>query len=251
MAFNKTTKYVVIIKQNDIVLNCKDCNSYKEAMQYVKSVLDSSKGITWVVHRVAQSFVKLPAMKKDGRLVEDKEKTRERIDKIYTIEEVHALFDKWEEEFGPMIKRQHDRISTEYDGYPVKTFSQRYEVFRNNTKCVVCGLEATHYRLERQIGAKNYHFNLYAIKNGEEVLFTKDHILPASKGGKNTLDNYQTMCQFCNQEKADAIEISTGVYKEETRTCTFNTKAEMEKRKDITHLIDPSGDHNVAYMLSF
>lgn len=46
MAFNKTTKYVVIIKQNDIVLNCKDCNSYKEAMQYVKSVLDSTKGIT-------------------------------------------------------------------------------------------------------------------------------------------------------------------------------------------------------------
>ena len=103
MAFNKTTKYVVIIKQNDIVLNCKDCNSYKEAMQYVKSVLDSSKGITWVVHRVAQSFVKLPAMKKDGRLVEDKEKTIETI----IIEEfprfikktkiINKIFDKYSE----------------------------------------------------------------------------------------------------------------------------------------------------------
>lgn len=250
MAFNKTTNYVAIIKQNDVILNCKDCKSYKEAIQYVKSVLESTEGITWVVHRIAQSFVKLPVMKKDGSLVEDKEKTRERIDKIYTVEEVHALFDKWEEEFGSMAKRQHDRIAVEFDGYPVKTFSQRYSVFLNNHKCVVCGLEATHYRLERQIGAKNYHFNLYGMKDGEEVLFTKDHIIPRSKGGQNNCYNYQTMCEFCNQEKADALEISTGVYKEETRTCTFNTKAEMEKRKDITHLIDPSGEHNVEYMLS-
>lgn len=249
MAFNKTTNYVAIIKQNDIILNCKDCKSYKEAIQYVKSVLESTEGITWVVHRIAQSFVKLPVMKKDGSLVEDKEKTRERIDKLYTVEEVHNLFDKWEEEFGSMAKRQHDRIAVEFDGYPVKTFSQRYSVFRNNHKCVVCGLEATHYRLERQIGAKNYHFNLYGMKDGEEVLFTKDHIIPRSKGGQNNCYNYQTMCEFCNQEKADALEISTGVYREETRTCTFNTKAEMEKRKDITHLIDPSGEHNVEYML--
>lgn len=250
MAFNKTTNYVTIIKQNDVILNCKDCKSYKEAIQYVKSVLESTEGITWIVHRIAQSFLKLPVMRKDGRLVEDKEKTRERIDKIYSIEEVHALFDKWEEEFGCMAKRQHDRIAVEFDGYPVKTFSQRYSVFRKNHKCVVCGLEATHYRLERQIGAKNYHFNLYGMKDGEEVLFTKDHILPASKGGKNHIDNYQTMCQFCNQEKADSIEISTGVYKEETRTVNLNPDKDRETMKQRTKLIDPSGEHNVEYMLS-
>ena len=32
---------------------------------------------------------------------------------------------------------------------------------------------------------------------------TKDHIIPKSKGGKNELSNYQTMCTYCNNEKAD------------------------------------------------
>ena len=249
MAFNKTTNYVAIIKQNDIILNCKDCKSYKEAVNWIKETLPNPEDFQWVIHRVAQSFTKLPVMK-NGNLVEDKEKTRERIDKIYSIEEVHSLFDKWEEEFGSMARRQHDRIAVEFDGYPVKTFSERYSVFRKNTKCVVCGLEATHYRLERRIGAKNYHFNLYGMKDGEEVLFTKDHILPVSKGGKNTLNNYQTMCQFCNQEKADAIEISTGVYKEETRTVNLNPDKDRETMKQRTKLIDPSGERDVKYMLS-
>ena len=66
------------------------------------------------------------------------------------------------------------------------------------------------------------------------ILFTKDHILPRSKGGKNWLQNYQTMCYNCNQEKADRKEISTGVY--------------IDNQDPI--LIDPSGEHNVDYMLN-
>lgn len=247
--FNKTTNYIAVVKSNGVLISTQDCKSYKEAVNWIKETLPNPGDFQWVIHRVAQSFTKLPVMK-NGNLVEDKEKTRERIDKIYTIEEVHNLFDKWEEEFGSMAKRQHDRISTEFDGYPVKTFSQRYSVFRNNHKCVVCGLEATHYRLERQIGAKNYHFNLYGMKDGEEILFTKDHIIPVAKGGKNTMDNYQTMCQICNQEKADQLEISTGVYKPETRTVTLNSEKDRQNTLNRTKLIDPSGEHNVEYMLS-
>lgn len=248
MAFNKTTNYIAVVKSGDVLISTKDCKSYKEAVNWIKETLPNPEDFQWVIHRVAQSYTKLPLMRKDGRLVEDKEKTRERIDKIYSIEEVHALFDKWKEEFGSMAKRQHDRIAVEFDGYPVKTFSQRYSVFRKNHKCVVCGLEGTHYRLERQIGAKNYHFNLYGMKDDEELLFTKDHILPVAKGGKNHIDNYQTMCQFCNQEKADAIEISTGVYKEETKTVSLNPNKDRETMKQRTKLIEPSGEHNVEYM---
>ena len=41
-------------------------------------------------------------------------------------------------------------------------------------------------------------------ENGEEVLMTKDHIIPKSLGGKNTIYNLQPMCQFCNSRKGSS-----------------------------------------------
>lgn len=38
-------------------------------------------------------------------------------------------------------------------------------------------------------------------ENGKEVLMTKDHIIPKSKGGANDISNYQTMCKRCNEAK--------------------------------------------------
>jgi len=32
---------------------------------------------------------------------------------------------------------------------------------------------------------------------------TKDHILPLSRGGKNTWENVTTLCQACNNKKSD------------------------------------------------
>lgn len=60
--------------------------------------------------------------------------------------------------------------------------------------------------MERNGKDEPYHMNLYGTKNGQEILFTKDHILPKSKGGTNTMDNYQIMCRICNEKKADKIE---------------------------------------------
>ena len=43
------------------------------------------------------------------------------------------------------------------------------------------------------------------VLKGQEVLFTKDHIVPKSKGGGNQMHNYQTMCTTCNIEKGSNI----------------------------------------------
>ena len=43
-------------------------------------------------------------------------------------------------------------------------------------------------------------------KNGKEVLFTKDHIFPHSKGGIDHISNYKTMCARCNVEKSNSIK---------------------------------------------
>lgn len=133
-------------------------------------------------------------------------KPKMRVQKRYSIEEVHALFDKWEALGSNRIRKQR-YISGEFDGYPVKTWSQRYNLFRKNTKCVNCGLEANCYMLEKDATSKLWHFNLYHIaEDGTETLFTKDHIIPKSKNGKNRPSNYQTMCYKCNQEKADKYD---------------------------------------------
>lgn len=94
------------------------------------------------------------------------------------------------------------------NGFLVSYKSQRYDVFRKSCKCVECGVVGTILAMERSSGSNEevYHFNLYAIKDGKEILMTKDHIKPKSLGGTDTLDNYQTMCASCNSKKGNKWE---------------------------------------------
>ena len=87
--------------------------------------------------------------------------------------------------------------------------SHRYQLFaEKGTTCVRCGLVGTYFALERGINdnPNRFHFNLYGKdEKGVEVMITKDHIIPRSRGGKNRIDNYQPMCYRCNQRKADKL----------------------------------------------
>jgi len=40
---------------------------------------------------------------------------------------------------------------------------------------------------------------------GSRRFLAVDHIIPASKGGKNELANYQTLCRSCNSSKKDRL----------------------------------------------
>jgi len=102
----------------------------------------------------------------------------------------------------------------DFDGDLVNMASDRYKAFAaKGCKCVVCGLEGTYFAKEKSRSSvkqehKGYHFNLYGIDaEGKEVLITKDHIVPVSKGGGHYLDNYQTMCYNCNMKKGDKLEV--------------------------------------------
>jgi hypothetical protein len=78
---------------------------------------------------------------------------------------------------------------------------------------VTCGLPATHWALEGTLvkgkEIQNPHFNLYGLQEEKdqikEILFTKDHIIPDSKGGSGGLTNMQIMCTVCNTHKGDGI----------------------------------------------
>ena len=101
------------------------------------------------------------------------------------------------------------RVNKETKAITVPMGSHRYELFATKgIKCVECGIEGSYFALEKDIAdsTSKYHLNLYGIdEGGNEVMITKDHILPKSKGGENRLSNYQPMCYKCNQKKADRI----------------------------------------------
>lgn len=87
--------------------------------------------------------------------------------------------------------------------YQVKMNSNRYHVFKNNRSCVSCGIEGVYMILDMNPGDSSPHFNLYAEEHGRLILMTKDHIMAKSKGGTDTLDNFQTCCAVCNNLKAN------------------------------------------------
>jgi 5-methylcytosine-specific restriction endonuclease McrA len=87
----------------------------------------------------------------------------------------------------------------------VNCASIRLQTFKKDTVCVSCGIQGEFFWLERN-GNPQYHLNLYGLNEyGHEVLMTKDHIIPKSKGGSNGLHNMQTMCTKCNLKKADKL----------------------------------------------
>lgn len=89
-----------------------------------------------------------------------------------------------------------------FEGYKMNMASDRLKLFFNSHKCVTCGIEGSFIAMERVNNSEGYHFNMYSINNSnEEVLMTKDHIIPKSKGGNDCMNNYQTMCIVCNNEK--------------------------------------------------
>ena len=89
------------------------------------------------------------------------------------------------------------------NGDKIKGNSQRFQTFfTKGLKCACCGIEGKYFGKEKTFNDARYHLNLYALDEfGNEVLMTKDHIVPRSKGGASELYNYQTMCVKCNIAK--------------------------------------------------
>lgn len=121
---------------------------------------------------------------------------------IHSIEEVRDTVK------DVLFEEDKRNAKVELDGDIIKGNSQRYQTFfTKGIKCACCGIEGKYFAKEKVSRDVSYHLNLYAIdENGKEVLMTKDHILPKSKGGKDHISNYQPMCVRCNKAKGNNIE---------------------------------------------
>lgn len=119
----------------------------------------------------------------------------------YSIEEVRNKVK------DVLFEKDKRLAKVDFDGDLIKGNSQRYQTFfTKGCKCVVCGIEGKYFAKERHLQDKTYHLNLYAVDdNGDEILMTKDHIIPRSKGGIDDISNYQTMCKICNESKGNKL----------------------------------------------
>jgi hypothetical protein len=102
---------------------------------------------------------------------------------------------------------KHRKRKVAFNGDDMNVSSLRLNTFKEHgCVCVNCGAEGTMFLKDRQCADVSWHFNLYGKdNNGDLVLFTKDHIVPKSKGGKDNIENMQTMCIECNNHKGNAV----------------------------------------------
>lgn len=138
-----------------------------------------------------------------------KRKKVERID-LATVEQVRVFYDQYKcENLGTGMPARR-----EFNGHLIKPNSLRYRTFfSKGLKCVTCGVEGEFFAVEKNPGDEHPHLNLYAKRNdGSEVLMTKDHIQPKSKGGRDVLKNMQTMCTCCNMAKGSDYETHFTLY---------------------------------------
>lgn len=75
---------------------------------------------------------------------------------------------------------------------------------RDGNKCLHCGKEPTTYALGKDV-ANRWHMDLYSEESGGLLMYTIDHVFPKSKGGEDTLDNFQILCKVCNEDKGDDL----------------------------------------------
>lgn len=128
-----------------------------------------------------------------------------RLKKIKEVKGKTRLLSLEPQEFLKYVDKDNKAKEFVVDGvtYNIRMDTSRYFVFKNSIECAACGIKGTKIILEINQNDKSPHFNLYAEENGKLVLMTKDHVLPRSKGGKNEMSNYKTLCAICNNLKGN------------------------------------------------
>ncbi len=98
------------------------------------------------------------------------------IEKFYNYEEEKAIAQINEDVKTDLLVKVEEKIKVQA--------GIRWQVFkRDKWKCVSCGRSAEN-----------------------NIILHIDHIIPRSKGGKNEMDNYQTLCETCNIGKSNKDE---------------------------------------------
>lgn len=110
------------------------------------------------------------------------------------------------------------------------SISDTAKTVARNPRCCFCGAEATKAFITEQQGKFGVKF--FTEKNGELILFTKDHKIPKSKGGRNSFNNYQTCCEICNRLKGDISKDN------EVSKCVIEMRKKVSNQKNYILILE-------------
>lgn len=128
---------------------------------------------------------------------------------IFSIEDIFARIESGQKRF-----RINNKIVVKLDTKYLKRLYMLYKISgKNEIRCPFCGIKASHFRLVQDIAqtnTTNYYLHLYGFSKTKNktvyMPFNIDHILPISKGGPNSISNFQATCHTCNLNKGAAIQ---------------------------------------------
>jgi len=182
-------------------------------------------------------------------MLPSKKQNLDRFEKMYSVTEVFSWIDQNIEFLSN--NKPNEKTKAIIDGHLMKVYSQRYHLFQTKgVTCSCCGIIGDRFYKERNFTVSKqptdingqYHFNLYGIDSeGDEVLMTKDHIIPITKGGQNTLENYQTMCTVCNGLKAAMSCDEWKQFQKDTSMKTYSKEASLHRYKSLKIIADREG----------
>ena len=168
---------------------------------------------------------------------------------VYIRKEKYSL----DEVFSKVIvglEKNKKKESVDFNGDLINLHSERYQLFATKgCKCVCCGLDGIFFAKEKQQDVKGdtWHLNLYGLRNGEEILFTKDHIISKCQGGRDNIKNYQVMCIKCNNIKSAA----EGIHKETSLIIMEKIKAMRKVIDKMPKLIHPFITTHMEFLKHF
>lgn len=115
---------------------------------------------------------------------------------VLPLEEVFLYIEKHLSEIGKR-RIQIQNFSVAVQSLRLRTF------YATGVQCPCCSNKGSFFAVERDhTSTGGYHLNLYGLDSeGNEVIFTHDHIVARALGGEDNISNSRTMCGPCNWEK--------------------------------------------------
>lgn len=122
------------------------------------------------------------------------------LDRISLTDGIAVIIENLEEK----VKAFRVRVGSVYEVYVTSLRLRTFAI--KGTKCYICGAQATHFSIDRQRPKPVLelpHMNLWGVKeDGNELLFTHDHVLSRGLGGVDRIENAEPCCSTCNLEKS-------------------------------------------------
>lgn len=95
--------------------------------------------------------------------------------------------------------------------YPAHAALRRHIFTRDNFTCARC--EAHGVEIPANYDGRNTLFTNTFLTSGYRDVLVLDHKLTLRAGGKNHLDNFQTLCETCNRRKQKEDKAAIAAYR--------------------------------------